>query len=334
MKVLAFHNDSGSRYWRLEDPFKYLRTLGVEAYVSDEGITDKAAQWADIVVLQSTVNKEGIALLRAYQKTQGLKIICDSDDLLELNEDNPHAVEHKIADAQNVIRKTLEIADAVTCTNEYLAKHLKSINPNVYVLSNYMDMQRWDLPKNRNNSNRIRIGWAGSSTHFNDLKFIIPALIKAKNEFAQIDYFFMGETRIKELFPFHVETVMGVPFDMYPSRLHGLRLDIALAPLLSTPFNHAKSNIKFLEYAIAQYPGIYSPTVYRERGNHDFEPKFGIVAEDQDHWYRAIKHYIDYPERREEVRENAYTLVKRRFDLQKHAQEWLKVYKKVLFDMK
>lgn len=332
MNVLAYPSPSGSRFWRLDDPFKYVRELGIDAQVSDEPITDKAAKWADIVILQSTINKEGIALLRAYQQLHGLKIVVESDDLLELNDDNPHAVEHKIRDAQNVIKITMEIADAITTTTKPLLTELAKINSNVYLLPNYMDMKRWDLPKNINSSSRIRIGWAGSTTHLNDLRYIAPALIKAKMEYPQIDYIFVGDPRVKELFPFSVECIMGVPFEMWPAKLHSLRLDIALAPLLDTPFNRCKSKIKFMEYAIAKYPGIYSPTVYREKGNHDFDPKFGIVAEDQDHWYRAIKHLIDYPQRRKEIRENAYNLVKRRYNLEKHAQEWVKVFKDV--DMK
>lgn len=326
MKILAYTNPSAASIWRLTDPFKHLRKIGVDAQISDETITDQAAEWADIVVLQSTVNKEGIALLRAYQQLKGLKIVAECDDLLQLNDDNPHAVEHKLKDASMVIKKTIEIADLVTCTTENLARELKKINPKVKILPNYMDLERWDLPKHSNMTDRIRIGWAGSATHLNDLKSIVQPLIKAKEEYPQIEYIFVGESRIRELFPFPVEIMMGVPFEMWPAKLHSLRLDIALAPLLNTPFNQCKSNIKFQEYAIAQFPGIYAPIVYNFQY---FEPKFGIVAEDEDHWYRAIKHLIDYPQRRQEIRENAYELVKRKFDLSKHIHEWSSAYKQL-----
>ena len=323
MNILAYPSPSGSSFWRLRDPFRYVSKLGMDAQVSDETITDRAAQWADIVVLQSTVNKEGIALLRAYQQLHGLKIVVECDDLLEMNDDNPNAVEHKIKDASNVIKITMGIADAITCTNANLARHLKQYNKNIHIVPNYMDLKRWDLPKHQNTTDRIRIGWAGSATHFNDLKSIVKPLIKAKEEYPQIDYIFVGETRIKDLFPFPVEVVMGVPFDFWPMKLHSLALDIALAPLLDTPFNQCKSNIKFQEYAIAQYPGIYAPIVYNAQY---FEPKFGIIAENEDHWYRAIKHLIEYPQRRKEIKENAYELVKRKYNLENHAQEWVKVY--------
>lgn len=326
MKILAYPAPSGSSIWRLKDPFKYLNKLGIDAQIADETITDKAAQWADIVVLQSTVNKEGIALLRAYQQLHGLKIVVDSDDLLELNDDNPHAVEHKLANASEVIKITMGIADLITCTTETLANSLKKINKNVKILPNYMDLERWDLPKQKNTTDRIRIGWAGSATHLNDLKSIVKPLIKAKEEYPQIDYIFVGESRIRDLFPFPVEIMMGVPFDMWPSKLHSLRLDIALAPLTNTVFNQCKSNIKFQEYAIAQYPGIYAPIVYNSQF---FEPKFGIVAEDEDHWYRAIKHLIDYPQRRTEIADNAYELVKRKFSLERHIPEWSAAYKQL-----
>lgn len=324
MNILGYGNATGAKNWRISDPFKYLRKLGVDAYVSDETITEQAAKWADVVVLSSVVYKEGIALLREYQVEHGLKIVVDCDDYFDLNPDSPFIKEHEKSDAKRVIKKTMEIADMVTTTTKHLAGKLSEINKNVKVLPNYMDMDRWDLAKYHNESDRIRIGWAGSMTHLDDLKMIVEPLIKIKQNYPQVDYIFVGETRIADLFPFPVETMLGVPFDVWPAKLNGLRLDIGLAPLKDTPFNKCKSNIKWLEYSIAQIPGVYSPTVYQHT---NFEPKFGLVADSPETWYGAIEHYINYPQRRQEVVDSSYGRVKKFFSLEKHIHEWNSAFK-------
>ncbi len=303
---------------------KYLRKLGHEAYVSDEGITEKACKWADVFVISNVINKDGIALLYQYQQEHGKKIVVDCDDYFWLNDDSPFQIEHEITNASEVARRTMEIADLITTTTNHLADKLRKINKNVAVLPNYMDMERWDLPKLHNQSDTIRIGWAGSITHLNDLKSIVEPLRRICEEFPQVRLIFIGEQRIvDELKGCPVECMLGVPFDVWPARLNGLQLDIGIAPLLSTEFNKCKSNIKWLEYSIAEIPGIYSPTVYRHRR---FEPKFGLIADRPDEWYRAIKHLIDYPERRKEIVDSSYRLMHLKFDLKKHISKWQESY--------
>lgn len=323
LKIIGYGNSTANKFWRMGHPFKYLRRLGHEAWVSDEGITEKALEWADIVVLNSITYKEGLALIRQYQVEKGLKVVVDCDDWADLNDDSPFKKQHELNEAMFVITRMMEVADLVTCSTKYLSHQLIKLNKNVKIFPNFMDLEFWEQDKQENTGEKIRIGWAGSLTHLNDLQYIIPALKRIYEEYP-VEYVFVGEQRIADLLkPIPVEAMLGVPFEAWPDRLHGLRLDIGLAPLLDTPFNRNKSNIKWLEYSIAKIPGVYSPTVYTHPA---FEPDFGIIAEDQDHWYRAIKHLIDYPQRRQEIREKAYDYVTKHYSLEKHAYELERAY--------
>lgn len=325
MKVAAFPAPSGSAVWRLIDPFKYLKERGVEAEIARDGITDEVAEWADVVVLENCVNKEGIALLYAYQQERGLKIVCDADDFYELNQDNPHQLEHSIANSKDIVSKTYEIADCITVTNEYLKQKLSKHNSNIHVLPNYPDLKRWDVqPKYRNTSDVLRIGWAGSMTHYEDLKMIAPVLRQIGKEFPNVQFIFAGELRMRELLPdVSVEVVPGVPIEVWPTRLAGLRLDIGLAPLRDTEFNRCKSNIKFFEYALAQIPGVYSEVVYYQK---HFDGRLGMIAKTQEEWYGAIKNLILSKELRDDIVKSAYAYVPMMHSLEKHAGEWIKVF--------
>jgi len=324
VKVRAFPNSSGSRYWRLEDPFKALRKRGIDAQVVEGGITEAVANEADIYVLQGTIDKDGLALLYEYQQERGKKIVIDADDFPELNPDNPHQIEHDLTDALPVITRMLEVADLVTTTTQHLAYRLRDLNNNVKVLPNLMDLERWDLPKRHNTSPFIRIGWAGSITHLDDLKLLVTPLTRICREFPHVQLIFVGDLRARSLFPdCQVEVMAGVAFEQWPAKLNTLALDIGLAPLRDTPFNRCKSNIKWLEYAIAQVPGIFSPMVYQYSG---FEPKFGHIAYNDEQWYQAIKMLIQFPQLRAEAADSSYQLVKHKFDLGRGIHKWEDAY--------
>ena len=324
MKVVGFPNPSGSAFWRLKDPFTYLQKVGVDARLSQEGITEEIAKWADVYVLQGTVDKDGIALLYQYQQEHGKKIVVEQDDRIEVEDTNIHKKEHEVANASEVIKTTLGIADLVTTTTQYLAGKLSEYNSHVAVLPNFLDMKRWDLPKYPNTSREIRIGWAGSLTHLEDLLMIEKPLKKILKEFPQARLIIVGEPRIADYFVgYKTEIMMGVPFEAWPSKLHSLRLDIGIAPLRDSDFNKCKSNIKWLEYSIARVPGVYSPTVYKTR---KFEPDHGFIATNEDEWYHSLKNLILHKSLREELGHNSHAYVHAWFDLEKHIGKWKEAY--------
>lgn len=329
MRIVAFPNPSGARYWRLDDPFKALRKIGIEANVTEESISDDIVMKNDVFVCQFTTDKEGIALLRAYQQTRGKKIVADFDDFIEVNEDNPNKMEHEISQASEVLKILATIADMVTCTNNTLAKKLKKYNENVVVLPNYMDLERWEKPYLKNDTGYINIGWAGGMSHYNDLEMIVEPLKRILAEFPNVRLYIVGEWRARKWFEGvkNVEVMLATPFDAYPTRLAGLRLDIGLAPLLDNEFNKCKSNIKWQEYSINKIAGVYSPIVYNR---HGFEPKFGLIAKTKDEWYSAIKQLIVYLKLRDEMAINSYDLVKNNYNLEKHIGEWATAYRNLL----
>jgi O-antigen biosynthesis protein len=324
MKIVAWGNSSGAFDWRIGDPLKYMAKKGFEVKVPEDGITKEWAEWADVYLLQSCTDKDGIALLYEYQQEHGKKIVVDCDDYLEMDESNPHKIEHKMFDANFVIKRTMQIADMITTTTDYLAGKLNEFNKNVVVLPNFMDLDRWQLPILKNTSNTIRIGWAGSITHLEDMKLIIEPLKKICDEFPQVQLIFVGDPRVGIPFAgYRLENMMGVPFRFWPTKLHSLRLDIGLAPLKDTEFNRCKSRIKFYEYGICQVPGVFSPTAYMERA---FDGNFGMIANSEDEWYKQLRNLILCKALREDLGNAAFAHVVERCSLKRNIHLWVKAY--------
>lgn len=334
MRILAWENGSGSGFWRLKDPFKYLNRKGHEAVVTRKDIATCYKQglldWADILIPQGIVDKEGLACLYMYQQEKGKKIVVDQDDRLEVNRSNPHYREHKVTDARIVVKKSLEIADLVTTTNSYLAKRLAKINPKVAVLPNYIDLEKWELPERRNETGRIKMGWCGSVTHYYDLKMIERPIKRILREFPKVDFLTIGDPRYRLMFKgYRVEVMLGVAFEGWPSKLNGLRLDIGLAPLVDNDFNWCKSPIKWMEYGINRVPGVFSPTVYGDICR-EFDGRFGLIAHDEEQWYRCMKNLITCKNLRHDLGVASYTRIKSKHGLADHAYKWEQVYKGVL----
>lgn len=327
MKIVAWGNDSGSRYWRLVDPLKYVAKHGHEVKVSGNGINEEEINWADICIVQSCTDKNGIALLREWQVEHGKKIVVECDDGLELNEDSPFKEDHDRFEAKFVITRTMEIADMITTTTPYLADQLRVYNDNVKVLPNYIDPDRWELPILQNDSDQIRIGWAGSVTHVADMKLIVNPIKKICKEYKKVQLIIVGDPRVGQLFEgCPVEIMNGVPFEAWATKLYSLRLDIGLAPLQSNFFNRCKSNIKWIEYAIAGVPGVFSPIVY-PMVNERFDGIYGQIAENEEQWYRCIKNYIDCPELRQDIAQRARSCVTTSYTLKTNHHLWVEAFK-------
>lgn len=327
MKIVAWGNASGAKNWRLIDPLRYMAKRGHEVNMSEDGINVKDVEWADVCIVQSVTDKIGIALLRQYQVEKGKKIVVECDDGLDLNDDSPFKEDHKISDAKFVITRTMEIADMITTTTQYLADQLMVYNDNVKILPNSLDLERWEFPRLVNDTGKIRIGWAGSITHLDDMKMIVRPLKKIMKEYPSIQLIIIGDPRVAELFKgYNVEFMLGVPFDAWPAKLYSLRLDIGLAPLRNTFFNKCKSNIKWMEYSIASVPGVYSPTVYQLNNEH-FDGIYGQIAENEEQWYRCIKNYIICPKLREDIAQRARSCVTTSHTLKTTSHLWEEAYR-------
>lgn len=324
MRITYTGNGSGAEQWRLEHPFKYMAKEGWEI-VRGDGIQEYDVANSDVFVLQGCVDEAGIHMLRAYQKQRGLKIVVDVDDYLEVDESNPRKIQHEKADAVGIIKDTLGIADMVTTTTPELREYLLQFNSNVVVLPNYMDLEYWDGPIFKNDSNEVRVGWVGSITHFEDIKCIRKTLIEIGIDHPEVKFIFMGDLRMRDLLKgLNAEVMLGVPFQDYASRLRGLRLDIGIAPLQENVFNTYKSGIKVLEYGICGVPCIATRFPFYQRIIEDGVD--GYVAYRYIDWWAPLESLITNKRRRRRFGEKMREKVVKDYNLADKIYLWLNAY--------
>lgn len=146
----------------------------------------------------------------------------------------------------------------------------------------------------------MTIGWAGSTAHRSgDLALLRKPFAALRKD---VLFHHTGHHSEYPLFADEVDvdakrvsvTPMLAPHQ-YP---HGLTFDVGVVPLVDIPFNHAKSNIKGLEYAAAGIPFVASPLPEYERLAE--EHNVGRIAKTARDWERHLKALTDYELRAEE----------------------------------
>jgi glycosyltransferase involved in cell wall biosynthesis len=105
-------------------------------------------------------------------KSMGITVIVDLDDYWLPGKEHPiHTliVQDKIHEK---IVANLKVASYVTTTTKIFADEIRRHNKNVVVLPNAIDPNEPQFKQPTEESDRIRIGWLGGSSHLHDLKLL------------------------------------------------------------------------------------------------------------------------------------------------------------------
>lgn len=339
MQIVAFSNQTGSRWWRLESVSNYITgRTSHEMFVFDSNEFNGDILDADVVIGQMWKNPE---VVREVKKRA--KFILEVDDLMIDIQDRKN-LQFTPEDYEN-FRQCVELADAVTTTTPYLVEFYKQFNPNVYLLPNYMDMIWWGQPTDvQRYGKEIRVGWMGGTSHHEDLQEFAQVIKRIIEEFPQTRFVYCGygsastgsrymdAQKNPDIFSMipreRQEFVNGVPIEFWPAKSKALHLDIGVAPLIDDQFNKGKSPIKWMEYAGNGVPCVVQDMEpYQGVFEHGVE---GFLAKTPEDWYQHIKTLILDEELRRSMAIAAYQKLIENYTIDEHFQEYVDVYQKVV----
>ena len=126
-------------------------------------------------------------------KSMGIIVIVDIDDYWLPTMEHPiHSiiVQDKINEK---IVANLREASYVTTTTNLFANEIRKVNKNVIVLPNAIDPNEGQFNQKSEESDKIRIGWLGGSSHLHDLKLLDGFVSKVGRELNEkIQYVLCG----------------------------------------------------------------------------------------------------------------------------------------------
>ncbi|HVI57334.1 MAG TPA: glycosyltransferase [Luteimonas sp.] len=262
------------------------------------------------------------SLLRAVEAND-VPLLYEIDDLLwELPEDHG---DHEIDLAQQgAIMSAIRAADVVVTATPALRERLARYNGCVRVVPNAPDPALWLSPLPRAQVEAIasahglrpgapRILYMGTRSHAADLDLVAPAMEAFLATHPGFEVVQVGGGR---LLPGAGELKVPREHADYPGFVAWFRAvasvaTFALAPLRDTPFNAVKSDIKFLDYALAAVPAIYSAS--GPYGQSVTDGVHGLLAEnDPRAWVAAMTRLAADASLRDRIRGEALRLARSR----------------------
>ncbi|MEM1964299.1 MAG: hypothetical protein QW094_07535, partial [Candidatus Caldarchaeum sp.] len=245
-------------------PMSHIRFVGPTSHLGVELVSLKeatlsecleAVSTSDVVIVQREAAKHPYAFkLREYTRRQAIPFLFDLDDLLFfLPKRHPDRLSHEFTEALlPMLRMTVE-ADAVTVCSNHLRHIIEQINPQVYVVPNYIDDSLWRVRPPAERTDRVNILYFGTPSHKIDLASIQPALVFVLNKLShKVSMTVVGIPPDKNLAPLSsLQNVMFNPrfehdYKAFVAKANNLEAHIGIAPLEVNEFNMSKSYIKFL----------------------------------------------------------------------------------------
>lgn len=229
--------------------------LDSSTYLSPHKISDLKVK---VFMTQRQFYKEQINAISEY-KSQGLVIINDLDDMLwQVPPTNPFSKMYT-GDVRRYLKESIQKCDISTASTIPLADEIyKFARKNSIIVPNMLEPEWFMEPRPRKNE-KLKVLWAGSSTHHGDLEALVKVVTFLEDK---VDFIFMGALPhgITEEKNPNVGFVKGVEFSAYMRTLKMLaqEVDVAVAPLEPCRFNECKSNLKLLEIGAVGLPIITS----------------------------------------------------------------------------
>lgn len=299
------------------------------------------AQEYDILYINYLTMAWDYAMIGMLFRKYGKKIVLDIDDLIwEIQEDNSSYGTYKPgSEGRAIVTDIINEVDHVTVTNNYLKNALisytKKTDDKVSVFPNRIDLDLYKWRSKPVNKSAVRIGYFGSSSHFNDLssRNFTEAITKLMAEYPNLEIVTIGAMlgHMKKAFGQRYFTDYGHQ-DLYtwvglmPEKLK--EVDIFAVPLENTTYNKCKSSIKFIEMGSTCKPGCWQNIRQYQEVIKDGEN--GYLCDSIDSWYNSLKALIDSQELRIKMGREAFKTVEDDWQMKDHTKDYADFFTKIM----
>jgi len=358
IKVISLPvDDGGCGNYRIRQPFEMImRFTKSDVHIIDAKKDDmvdvvKAMDAADVISIRQGAER-GMYELREKPEFKDKPWVMDIDDNVELID--PYSSHYKEYGVSEVKHKgkwlwqdgdTIDLAlnrqrmkwhlwglknaSLVTVTTDKLAEYVRQYNPNVRVLPNCINFERWwKLPLKPNK--QLRVIWSGGISHYQDWFAIKKPLndMMRKHQFKLImvgaDFKGIVDKDNEHL----VELEDWMPFKGHSYRMMCMNADIAVIPLADMEFNTFKSSIKWYEMSAMGIPTLVSNILPYSKDITDGET--ALCYRTGKEFADALLALLEDPALRKNIGNNANKWVKKHMDAKKNVNKWVNAYKSIL----
>lgn len=283
---------------------------------------------ADVLILHLLSEHDLLPILEE-RKRQGRPTVYElSDHITALHEGV--GIRGWFSDPVNLALafQYMRMSDAVQVTGRGLAERFGFINPRLVIFENQMATLG---EVGRQISDRVVLGWAGSSGHKHDIEAVRDVIAQVMHAYPHVDFAFKGDETIYRLLSAALpgdRTSYSPPGTLEDYLGFLQKLDIGIAPLQDNPYNHCRSDVKFLEYASrGVVPVLRSLTPYQA----SVQPReSGFIYDSHEELLSILSLLACDSKLRNHVARTAYDYVKRCRLEDLHAERRLAFYRSLM----
>ena len=200
IKVLVVPSDrTGVGKFRSVDPHIFLQNLYGEDFHVDiiyEPNYDDMNFWKEyqIVSFHRSIGSDFDKANRLIKMLNSLGVItvCDIDDYWMPGKEHPIHDIIRFNKINEKIVENLRVSKYVTTTTSLFADEIKKMNPNVFVLPNAINPKEGQFNEPTLESDKLRIGWLGGSSHLHDIQLLDQSFNKLLPIKDKIQYVLCG----------------------------------------------------------------------------------------------------------------------------------------------
>jgi len=381
--VFSTPSETGTSFFRLFEPMRALfKAFPDEAnYLYTENLQPNHVKIADVVIMHRCGNLHShfLSVARMWPKTEKRPYVIHDADDNEFNLPNSHPMKTLWLESgkDKMSLQSIKHSDCITTTTPKLASTFSTFNDDVNIFPNMFD---WDLPQwNYDKAesrlemmpewcptdDKVIIGWAGLTSHFEDVKRMKP-ILKAIHDKYPNTYFVLAGMALKdsaveiheeedgnkrfeekeienksETYRGRIEEMYGdldpkrlKIFDALPLETYGKfysLFDINLAYIEHNAFASCKSEIKVVEGSHYGCIPVFSnfggyKTMVESMPSSVSTENFAISLTSPTPWINAISHHLDNYEESKRRAAEFKAWSDATYDMNAHAEERLQFY--------
>jgi len=200
IKVLVVPSDrSGVGKFRSVDPHIFLQNLYGDDFHIDiiyDPSYDDMNFWKQyqIVSFHRSIGPDFEKAHELIQKlnTMGIITVCDIDDYWMPGKEHPIHDIIMFNKINEKITANLKVAKYVTTTTTLFADEIRKYNKNVFVLPNAINPNEPQFKEPTLESDRLRFGWLGGSSHLHDIQILNEGFNKLSKYQDKVQYVLCG----------------------------------------------------------------------------------------------------------------------------------------------
>jgi glycosyltransferase involved in cell wall biosynthesis len=262
----------------------------------------KANQY-DIIFVQREALMLGTSFFEWCYAQSKAKLVFDFDDSIWLHTVSNNNKALGFLKNANKTKEIIAISDLIFAGNSYLAKYALQFNSNVKIIPTTVDTDKFspsvaaDFSPQKFIDSRLKstatdkiveIGWTGSFSTIEHLRFGLPFLYKIAEKYAhQVSFKVIGDANFYD----EKLNVRGIAWNSVTEVTDLQSIDIGIMPLPDDEWTKGKCGFKGLTYMSLAIPTIMSPVgVNQEIISHG---ENGFLATTETEWIENLSLLIE-----------------------------------------